>query len=307
MAQAYGKIILVGEHAVIYGAPAIALGFGVGATALAWRAERSAFSIGNRRWLLGQGVAAEAESSEQRAFAALLEVLRGPDGVCVEAVVELHQPSGVGLGASAAIGVALARAVSDGLGKPAHERPASEILSAAQAWENVFHGTASGIDAAAAYHGGCLWFQRSAGIEVLRIPEPIRLAVAVAGPAVSTRGMVELVGAFKERDPRRFEFLIRSIHALVEDTRAALLLGRHAELGELLDRNHRLVSELGISTPAIDDACAIARAAGALGAKLTGGGGGGCVIALVDAAGSPRVLAAWQQRGLHCFEASIKA
>jgi mevalonate kinase len=85
------------------------------------------------------------------------------------------------------------------------------------------------------------------------------------------------------------------------------LLGRHAELGELLDRNHRLVSELGISTPAIDDACAIARAAGALGAKLTGGGGGGCVIALVDAAGSPRVLAAWQQRGLHCFEASIKA
>jgi mevalonate kinase len=308
MALAYGKVILVGEHAVVYGAPAIALGIGVAATATARLAEHSSLTLGARRWDLTQSFADPAASTEVRAFAALLESIGGDRAAPgIEAEAQLYQPSGVGLGASAAIGVALARASSEALGTPADQRPAQEILSAAQAWENVFHGTASGIDAAAAYYGGCLWFRRSSPAEPLRLRQPIQIAIAVAGPAVSTRLMVESVAAFRKSNPRRFERLIYSIHGLVEEARAALLLGRHRELGGLLDRNHRLASDLGVSTPGLDFACQLARDAGALGAKLTGGGGGGCVMALTEPESSARVLAAWRERGLHCFEASVQS
>lgn len=306
MALAYGKVILVGEHAVVYGIPAIAVGVGIAATATARLGQPSSLTIGLRRWDLARQDPEVANAAEPRAFAALLETLLGPGAVPgVEAEVELHQPSGVGLGASAAIGVALARAVNDALGKAAAQRSAAEILAAAQAWENVFHGKASGIDAATAYHGGCIWFRPAEPAQRLRIAQPLCIAVAVAGPAVSTRRMVESVAAFKAQNPRRFDLLLQSIHALVHEARVALLLGRGRDLGELLDRNHRLLSELGVSTPALDAACQQARDAGALGAKLTGGGGGGCVLALTDPDSSERVLAAWRRQGLHCFEASV--
>lgn len=307
MALAYGKVILVGEHAVVYGIPAIAVGVGVAATATARVAQQSALTLGIHRWDLAKREPEAAITPEARAFAALIEAVSQSTGAPpeIEAEVQLHQPSGVGLGASAAIAVALARAVSDALGKPAEERPAAEILAAAQAWENVFHGQASGIDAATAYHGGCLWFRPAEPAERLRIPQTLRLAVAVAGPAVSTRLMVQSVASFKQRNARRFEFLLQSIHAVVQEARVALLLGRSRDLGALLDRNHRLVSDLGISTPALDVACQEARDAGALGAKLTGGGGGGCVLALTEEESTERVLAVWRQRGLLCFEASV--
>jgi mevalonate kinase len=307
MALAYGKVILVGEHAVVYGVPAIAVGVGVAATATARVAQQSALMLGIRRWDLAKREPEAAPTPEARAFAALIEAVAGGPGAPpeIEAEVQLHQPSGVGLGASAAIGVALARAVSDALGKPAEQRPPAEILAAAQAWENVFHGKASGVDAATAYHGGCLWFRPAEPAEPLRIRQTLHLAVAVAGPAVSTRLMVESVAAFKREDPGRFEFLLQSIHALVQEARVALLLGRCRDLGALLDRNHQLLRDLGVSTPALDAACQQARNAGALGAKLTGGGGGGCVLALTDADRTERVLAAWRQSGLHCFEASV--
>lgn len=306
MALAYGKVILVGEHAVVYGVPAIAVGFGVAATATARVAEQSSLTIGMRRWQLAGRDSETPAAAEGRAFGALIaSVASGDRPPEIEAEVQLHQPSGVGLGASAAIAVALARAVSDALGKPAEQRPPAELLAAAQAWENVFHGKASGIDAATAFHGGCLWFRPSEPAETLRIPRPLSLCVAVAGPAVSTRLMVESVAAFRQQNSQRFELLLQSIHALVQEARVALLLGRSRELGALLDRNHGLLSDLGVSTPALDTACQIARDAGALGSKLTGGGGGGCVLALTEADSTERVLAAWHQQGLQCFEASV--
>lgn len=307
MASAFGKVILVGEHAVVYGVPAIAVGVGVAATATARLASTASLVLGERRWALAEpGAAAEPEA---RAFHALVDALASEPGCAarLEAQVSLLQPSGVGLGASAAIAVALARAVSDALGTPAAQRPSGEILAAAQAWENVFHGKASGVDAAAAYHGGCLWFEPPAPAEALALSRPLPLAVAVAGPAVSTRLMVESVAALRQAEPQRVEHLLRSIHALVLDARVALRLGRASDLGALLDENQRLLGELGVSTPALDAACDTARAAGALGAKLTGGGGGGCVLALAGDEGTERVLMAWRQAGLFCFDATVPA
>lgn len=305
MASAFGKVILVGEHAVVYGIPAIAVGVGVGAVASVEVASSPSLALGERRWALDEP--AVAASPEARAFHALVDALAGRPGagLTLAAAVVLHQPSGVGLGASAAIAVSLARAVSDALGVPAAQRAPAEILGAAQAWENVFHGKASGVDAAAAYHGGCLWFEPSAAAEPLELTQPLPLAVAVAGPAASTRRMVESVAALRQAEPHRVEHVLRSIHGLVLDARVALRLGRWQELGALLDRNHGLLGELGVSTPGLDAACQMARAAGALGAKLTGGGGGGCVLALAGEGGTGPLLESWRQAGLFCFDATV--
>lgn len=305
MASAFGKVILVGEHAVVYGIPAIAVGVGVAAVASVERASSPSLALGDRRWALAEP--AVAALPEARAFHALVDALAGKPGAALSlaATVSLHQPSGVGLGASAAIAVSLARAVSDALGVPAAQRPPAEILAAAQAWENVFHGRASGVDAAAAYHGGCLWFEPPAPAEPLALAQPLPLAVAVAGPAASTRQMVEAVAALRQTQPQQVEHALRSIHALVLDARVALRLGRWPELGALLDRNHELLGQLGVSTPELDAACRMARAAGALGAKLTGGGGGGCVLALAGDGGTARLLEAWREAGLSCFDASV--
>jgi len=307
MASAFGKVILVGEHAVVYGIPAVAVGVGVAAVASVELASSPSLTLGERRWALAEP--AVAALPEARAFHALVDSLAGRPGraLTLAAEVALHQPSGVGLGASAAIAVSLARAVCDVLGVPAAQRPPGEILAAAQAWENVFHGKASGVDAAAAYHGGCLWFEPPAPAEPLPLTQPLRLAVAVAGPAASTRRMVESVAALRQAEQHRVERVLRSIHALVLDARVALRLGRMDDLGALLDRNHGLLGELGVSTPGLDAACETARAAGALGAKLTGGGGGGCVLALAGEGGTAPVLEAWRQTGLSCFDATVGA
>jgi mevalonate kinase len=305
MASAFGKVILVGEHAVVYGVPAIAVGVGVAAIASVEVSGSPSLVLGERRWELAEPGA--AASAEARAFHALVDALAGRPGAAptLAAEVVLHQPSGVGLGASAAIAVSLARAVSDALGKPAAQRPPAEILAAAQAWENVFHGKASGVDAAAAYHGGCLWFEPPSPAQPLQLTERLPLAVAVAGPAASTRRMVESVAALRQAQPQRVDQVLRSIRDLVLEAREALRLGRWRELGALLDQNHGLLGDLGVSTPTLDAACQLARGAGALGAKLTGGGGGGCVLALAGEGGTAPLLETWRRAGLFCFDATV--
>ena len=268
MAKANGKIILLGEHAVVYGVPAIAAGIERGARAEANIAEQAELL------LAGQRVTPTDGSDVGRAFGALLSALTLPP---VHVRVELELPAGAGLGASAALGVAIARAALNAVGEPA---PRERVLAAADAWERVFHGNPSGVDAAAAVYGGCLVFSKRSGIEPLTLPAELALVVAIAGPPASTKDMVEGVARLRERRPELVEKTLAGIEALVNNARGCLLAGDHEGLGKLMDLNQMLLSGLFVSTESIERACETARAAGALGAKLTGSGGGGAVIAL---------------------------
>lgn len=290
MARAHGKVILLGEHAVVYGVPAIAAGISAGAAATAVRASEASVAIGAHRARAGDG------SELGSALAALFSSL---DAAPHAVSVELELPAGSGLGASAALGVAIAKSVLEASGAAVTE---ARVLAAAGAWENVFHGRASGIDAAAAFHGGCLWYTKPGGAERLSPAVPLSLAVAVAGPPASTRAMVESVARLQQRRPELVEQSLAGIAALVQNGRRALETGDRRAFGKLMDLNQMILSGLFLSTEAIESACAAARAAGALGAKLTGAGGGGAVVALVD--GDPgAVLSAWQALGLRCFAA----
>lgn len=294
MARSSGKIILLGEHAVVHGVPAIAAGLDRGATALAVPAGTAMIRLGDRPPVKA------GDGEVGTALAALLASLEAPP---CEISVTLEIPAGVGLGASAAIAVAAARAVADCMGR---DFGLDRIVEAAMAWERVFHGNPSGVDAWAAAHAGCFTFTRGAGIKPLHVARPIPLAICVAGPPASTRSMVEGVAKLKEKKPEMVQKTFAGIESLVRNAALCIEAGDLPGLGKLLDLNQMLLSGLFLSTEQIETACAIARDAGALGAKLTGSGGGGCVIAIAD--GSPEaILAAWKAAGLPAFSSILPA
>jgi len=294
MARANGKVILLGEHAVVYGVPAIAAGIERGVDASARPAPSSTLRIGERH----ASVADESELG--RAFGALLESL-GAENYAVEATLEL--PPGSGLGASAALGVAIARAVLVAQGV-AVDGP--RVLRAAAAWEGVYHGNPSGIDAAAAAHAGCLLYDRTNGPQPLSLARDLVLAIGLAGPPASTKLMVEGVARQRERRPELFEKALQAIRALVSNAKLCLEAGDLPGLGSLMNYNQMLLSGMFVSTEGIERCCALAREAGALGAKLTGAGGGGAVIALCDRDSEP-ILSAWRAAGIECFGSWVRA
>ena len=294
MARANGKVILLGEHAVVYGVPAIAAGIERGVEASARPADSSSLRIGERY------ARAADESELGRAFAALLAALDAPR-LAVQACLEL--PPGSGLGASAALGVAIARAVLSASGC---EPDAARVQAAAAAWEGVYHGNPSGIDAAAAAHDGCLWFDRQSGPQPIVLRRDLVLAIGLADPPASTKLMVEGVARLRERRPEVVDKALEGIRALVANAKLCLEAGDLPGLGSLMNYNQMLLSGLFVSTEGIERCCALARDAGALGAKLTGAGGGGAVIALCDGT-AQAILAAWQGAGIDCFGSSVRA
>lgn len=298
MARASGKIILLGEHAVVFGAPALAAGLDRGVEAVARGNERALLELGERR------AAADDGTELARAFTALLASLDAPP-VAVRVALEL--PPGSGLGASAALGVGIARAVLECVEPGADLRaPAtrSRVLAAAEAWERIFHGNPSGIDAAAAESSGCIHFTRAGGPTPVFVKRTLPLAIAVAGPPSSTRAMVDGVARLADRRPDLVGKSVAGIGALVDNARLCIEAGDLPGLGKLMDLNQMLLAGLMVSTEAIEKACDAARRAGALGAKLTGAGGGGAVVALADLDPEP-VLAAWRAEGLTCFAANV--
>ncbi|MFT3772191.1 MAG: mevalonate kinase [Minicystis sp.] len=297
--RASGKVILLGEHAVVYGAPAIAVGIERGA-----RAEATLLPAGgkSRIAISGKVVYADAESPGKlgRALAALLAAGSALPPVRIEATSELT-PGG-GLGSSAAIGVAVARAAMAAAGIEADDEAAR---ARADAWERVFHGNPSGIDTAAAAIGDLFQFTRAGGPEPLASAREIVLCVGMGDPA-PTDVMVGGLAKLRESNPDRVDREVQGITALVQNARLAIEAGDLVGLGRLMDLNQMILAGLMLSTEQIEDLCRLARGAGALGAKLTGKGGGGAVIALVEGAeGAEPVLAAWRAAGYEGFSIKI--
>jgi mevalonate kinase len=289
-----GKTVLLGEHAVVYGMPAIAAGISLGASARAAPSPSSSSRVAERSAVAGDG--SELSLALEQTCRALGV---GPRSVEVDVTL----PLGSGLGGSAAIGVAVSRALLATLGEVETQ---ARVLAGVSAWEQVFHGNPSGVDAAAAYLGGCIWFTKAGGPEPIFVAVPLRIAICLAGPPASTKQMVDDVRRLGERRPDLLGKSLAGIESLVKNARLCIEAGDLSGLGQLMNYNQMLLSGLFLSTPEIERACAIAREAGALGAKLTGAGGGGAVIALVAERAEP-VEAAWRAAGFVDFSSEIRA
>jgi mevalonate kinase len=297
---ACGKVILLGEHAVVYGVPAIAAAMDRGARATARPLEKGPSTLLVRGWNLSVRENQEGHDLA-RAFRALLDAARDDTpGLGAHAVeVEADLPPGGGLGCSAAMGVAITRAVDPGVDDDA-------LQERAMAWERVFHGNPSGVDAAVAARGGCVFFRKGEPLERVRVRGTLHLCVGSTGIASSTKSMVDSVARLRARRPEVVAKTLEGVRSLVSNARLAIEAGDRFALGRLMDLNQMLLSGLMVSSTEIERLCALAREAGASGAKLTGAGGGGSVVALVPSvAAGEAVLAAWKNDGFDGFATSV--
>lgn len=307
-----GKVILFGEHAVVYGQPAVA-----GTIDRGIRVAVSQREGGGRDGPLfkshGMNLRArpdphgEGPDSLRKALGVLVELY----GERVRSLVlsaEGTIPAGAGLGSSAALAVAMLRGVQRVLED--RPMPGDALVERAFAVERVFHGNPSGVDHTTIALGGCIAYRRAADgqgppkVEKLTLPRRLRLAVAVAGSHGGTARAVAALRDRARRHPQAYQHLYDGIGALAAEGRAALEEGALASVGELMDLNQGYLNALGVSTPAIEALCATARERGALGAKLSGAGGGGAVIALVDDDPTP-VVRAFEAQGYLSFPAEI--
>lgn len=326
---ACGKVILLGEHAVVYGVPALcgALSGGAEIAAVpgcgalrvpAWgvvtppAGELLAPAVrtpGGLPDALTEPVAGAAGSqSLLYAYRAILRSVlsaaqRADDDLTFgyDFVARFAIPTGAGLGSSAALSVALVRAIAQTLGLALSPR---QVDAAALAAEQVFHGHPSGLDHTIAQHGGFGLFRRGHGLTPLYGTPELRLCIGHTGRARDTKGRVARVAELHRETPAATAACFARIAALVDDAVAALRCGDLAALGAAMNQNQRELGQLEVSCPEIDAMCRLASDAGALGVKLTGGGGGGCVVALAGER-EDAVRRAWEQAGFTSFLTTV--
>ena len=276
--RTWAKAILLGEHSVVYGHPAVAMplhDLQMRATATPTTGPSMLHSLG---YSGPMGSSRPGFACIVRAFEAARE-FSGRMDQSFEVTTRSDFPHERGMGSSAAAAGAVIRAVLDACGR---EASAEELFALTQMAEQVAHGRPSGLDAAATCSPCPIRFQGGRMQPLTQRIQDARLVIADSGVHGSTR---EAVGGLRERyeeDPDGVGPLIAALGGLARVGIAALDDGDAQALGSAMNRAHEVLAQLELSLPVLDRLTAAARDAGALGAKLTGGGLGGCVIALAD-------------------------
>lgn len=294
--SAPAKIILLGEHAVVYGIPALAVPVSSLRAYASIEPSTRGFTILASQ--LDEMVPIQIDSDTvDNALALMARLILRQLGIAApDITIRLTSdiPMASGLGSGAAVSTALARAICAATDQPITNETLNMLVYEV---EKVYHGTPSGIDNTVIVYERPVYFVREQPIETLPIGQPFTLLIADTGIPASTKVAVEGVRALYNRERDQVVTVLDEIRALVNDARAAIEQGDIQQLGQLMSRNHTLLQQLTVSSPELDRLVDAAHAAGALGAKLSGGGRGGNMIALVTDDTEPAVRAALQQAG----------
>jgi mevalonate kinase len=286
-----GKVIVLGEHGVVYGHPALAAPISRGVRA--WGEPSAATQLELPPKLLPVH-----RASLERAFARAAKKAGHPK---VTVHLESDLPVSMGLGSSGALSVAVSRVLLESAsGRPATSK---QVEALAFEMEKEFHGTPSGVDHSTSARNSLILFKKGKITELVAA-KPVKVLVALVGPRESTKATV---GALRERQarwPARYRSVFEQIARLVEEGAAAAQKGDLEALGDVMNMNQGQLAALGLSSARLENMVYTLRAAGALGAKLTGAGGdGGAVIGLFR---EPEpALVKLRRRGIDCFVSQL--
>lgn len=277
-----GKVILFGEHAVVYGRPAIA----VPVTQVKATASIEAARAGRGTTILATDLVRvvhlrEADPNDPLAAIAHT-VLAHFDCPEPDANITVHStiPIASGMGSGAAVSASIVRALAQFLERALDEPTVSALVYEV---EKLHHGMPSGIDNTVVVHARPVYFVRGQPVQTFGVKRPFTIVIGDTGIKSPTKIAVGDVRAAWQADRDRYERWFDQIGSIVEQARAAIEVGQVGALGPLMDANHVLLREMGVSSDELERLVTAARGSGAPGAKLVGGGRGGNMIALVDA------------------------
>jgi mevalonate kinase len=278
--SAPGKIILFGEHAVVYGRPALAVPV-TQVRATATVSENSRGGI----WIEAPNINLSSSLSQlapEYPLVAVINSVFASLGIARPPACTVYLQSTIpvasGLGSGAAVSVAILRALSAYLGQPLSDEQVNGLAFEA---EKLYHGTPSGIDNTVVTYARPVYFVKGQSIKTFRVGASFTMVIGDTGISAPTKESVGALRRLREKDTPRWEKVFDHVGEIVWDARQAIERGDIVALGELMDANQALLQEMTVSCAELDLLTEAARQAGALGAKLSGGGRGGNMIALV--------------------------
>ncbi len=303
----FGKAILFGEHFVVHGVPGIVSAIDLTADAEVKRIGEGIIVKDERKG--AKGYTERKRTQQEESIERMLKTM-GLDleKMSLEIWLGGSLPGFSGIGASAASSVAIARAIAEEFEMTLSDERINEIAYEA---EKAYAGTPSGIDNSAATYGGLIWFSRNLNegpntIERLSIREPVEIVIGNTGVVADTKEMVAGVAERKKDNPEKYDPLFNQAERLAFEARKTLEDFDLRKVGRLMNKNHDLLQEIEVSCSELDYLVNLARQQGAFGAKLTGGGGGGCMVALTPGKElQDAVATAMEKEGFQVLRAKI--
>jgi len=281
-ATAPAKIILLGEHAVVYGQPAIA----IPVSHLRATASVEANGMGNGLQIVASDLGItlsvnKTGASDDPLYAIVRQVLNmwGVAPPDLRIIIKSDIPVASGLGSGTAISAVLARALAAAIGRPLDNQTLNELVYQV---EKLHHGSPSGVDNTVVVYERPVYFVRGRDIDFFAVKGQFHFLIGDTGIAALTRDTVGDVNSLYQARPDHYQRIFNAIGTLAMQARTALKTGSPLQLGMLMNQNHVYLQELTVSSLELDRLVNAARAAGALGAKMSGGGRGGNMIALVS-------------------------
>ena len=289
--SAPGKIILFGEHTVVYGYPALAVPVTqVQATATVSENSRGGVMIEAPNINLSADLSSLAPDHPLVAVInSVFSTLGISNPPACTVYLQSTIPVASGLGSGAAVSVAIIRSLSGFLGQPL---PDDQVNTLAFAVEKLYHGTPSGIDNTVVTYAKPVYFIKRKPIKTFHVGTPFTIMIGGTGISAPTKESVDAVRKLWEADKPRWDKVFARVGEIVWNARQAIERGDPSELGRLMNANHALLQEMTVSSVELDQFVEAARKSGALGAKLSGGGRGGNMIALVAKENAPAVARA---------------
>ena len=301
-ASAPGKVILFGEHFVVYGVKAILCAINKRVTVTAEKIKEEKISIksdiGDLELELNKPIS--KINSPLKPFYYLANKMIQNQSTGIEIKIESDIPLGAGLGSSSACCVAGAAAIS----KLFSEKTKEEILELAIEAERTIFENTSGADCTVCTYGGIIEYEKEKGFIKIKSEPNFHLIIANSNIKHSTESIVSKVKQFKNEDTERFSKLCNDESKLIEDVLQLLKENNIQKLGQKVVQNQKYLETIGISNEKLKDMIKIGQES-SFGTKITGAGDGGCVFSLTDESNLENTINGFKKKNYDCFSVKI--